>query len=74
MEWRLKQNIEDELNNIKIDIRSVKAGIGGTLSTAASTGYGVGPGTFAQRLAFSRWQSQWSPRQFKFKEWVTDWS
>ena len=36
-----RQHIEDELNSIKVDIRSVKTGSGGTLSTAASTVYGV---------------------------------
>ena len=47
MEWRVKgKNIEDELNSIEVDIRSVKTGSGGTLSTAASTVYGVGSGTF----------------------------
>ena len=66
-----RQSIEDELNSIEVDTRSVKTG-SGTLSTAASTVYGVGSGTFAQPLAFSRWHSEWSPRQFDFKEWVTD--
>ena len=69
-----RQHIEDELNSIKVDIRSVKTGSGGTLSTAASTVYGVGSGAFAQPLAFSRWQSERSLRQFEFREWMRDWS
>ena len=69
-----RQHIEDELNSIKVDIRSVKTGSGGTLSTAASTVYGVGSGAFAQPLAFSRWQSEWSLRQLEIKEWMRDWS
>ena len=57
------KKVEDEFYSIKVDIRSMKTGSGGTLSSAASTGYGLGSETVAQPLAFSRWQSEWSIRK-----------
>ena len=44
--------IKEEVNNIKVDIKSMKAGSAGPLSSDASTGYGLGSGTFAQTPPF----------------------
>ena len=58
-----RKKMEEELNSIKFHIRSMKTRSGDVES-----------GTFAKPPAFTRWQSEWSPRKIELKEWVTDWS
>ena len=40
----VRKKLEEELNGIKEDIKSVRTGSGGTPSSAARTGYGLGSG------------------------------
>ena len=69
-----QRKIEEKLNSIKEDIKSLRMGRGGTLSSAASSGYGLGSGTFAQPPSLAvRWKSEWVPRKFEIKGWITDW-
>ena len=69
---RERNRIEDEMNSIKVDIKSLETGSGGLLGSADSTGYGLGSGTFAQPLASARWQGEWAPRKIEIQGWVTD--
>ena len=70
-----REKIEDELNSIKEDIMSMRTGSGWALSSAASTGYGLRLGTFAQPPSFAAgWQIEWVPRKIGIKKWTTGWS
>ena len=43
-----KKRIEEELSGIKEDLKTMRTGSGGTVSSAASTGYGLDAETFTK--------------------------
>ena len=68
-----RREIQEELTVMKDDTRTIKTGSGGALSSAASTGFGLGSGTFAPPPLAARWQDGWVPRTIEVKGWVADW-
>ena len=64
---------QEELTVIKDDTKTIKTGSCGALRSAASTGFGLGSGTFAPPPLAARWQEGWFPRKIEVKGWVTGW-
>ena len=67
-----RTEIQDELTVMKDDTKKIKTRSCGVLSSAASTGFGPGSGTFAPPALAARWQDGWVPRKIEVKGWVTD--
>ena len=65
--------IQEELTVMKDDTKAIKTGSCGALSSAASTGFGLGSGTLAPPHLAARWQDGWVPRKIEVNGWVTDW-
>ena len=70
---RESRELQEELTVMKDDTMTIKTGSCGALSSAASTGFGLGSGTFAPPPLAARWQDGWVPREIEVKGWVTDW-
>ena len=70
---KVKEDIQEKLTVMKDDTTTIKTGSCGALSSAASTGFGLGSGTFAPPPLVARWQDGWVPRKIEVKGWVTDW-
>ena len=67
-----RKDIQDELTVMKHDTKTIKTRSGGALSSAASTGFGLGSGTFAPPPLAAKWQDGWIPRKIEVKGWVTE--
>ena len=68
-----RREIQEELTVMKDDTKTIKTGSSGALSSASSTGFGLGSLTFAPPPLAARWQDGWVPRKIEVKGWVTDW-
>ena len=66
-----RRETQEELIVLRDDTKTIKTGSCGALSSAASTGFGLGS-TFAPPPLAARWQDGWVPRKIGVKEWVTD--
>ena len=70
-----RRKIPEELAFVKDDMMSMKTRSCGALSSAASTGFGLGSRTIAPPPPLaSWWQDGWVPRKIEVKGRVTDWS
>ena len=57
------------------EIKTMKMGGRCAISSAASTGYGLGTGTFTRPPPLGQnWKEIWVPRKLEVKGWVTLWS
>ena len=74
-EENARQLAQKELAFMKDEIENLKMGSGSTVCSEASTGVGLGSGTFARPRPLScRWNETFNPLKMKFKGSVTDYS
>ena len=72
-EENARQLVQKELMVMKDEIKNLMMGSGSTVCSEASTGMGLGSGTFARPPPLSpRWNDTFIPRKMEFKGWVTD--
>ena len=58
---------------MKEEIKNLKMGTGSRVCSEASTGVGLGSGTFARRPLLSSWRTEtWIPKKWNSKGWITD--
>ena len=69
------QLVQNELAVMKGELKNLKMGSGSTVCSEASTGVGLGSGTFVRAPSLtSRWKEIFGPRRMEFKSCVTDYS
>ena len=68
-EENARKMVQNELAVMKDELKSLKMGSGSTVCTEASTGVGLGSGTFAEHPPTSRWNEIFVPRRMEFKGW-----
>ena len=74
-EENARKLVQNELAVMKEEIKNLKMGCGSTVCSEASTGVGLGSGTFTWSPPLtSRWNGIFVPRRMEFKGWVTDYS
>ena len=72
-EENARQLVQNELAVMKDKLKNLKMVSGSTLCSEASTGMGLGSGTFARPPPLtSRWNEIFVPRRMEFKCGVTD--
>ena len=68
-----RRKVLEELVFLTDDVTTIKMGSNRTVSSAASTGSGLGTGTHARPPPLGpRWKDTWVPRKLVFKGWVTE--
>ena len=71
-EENARKLVRNELAVMKDEIKNLEMGSGGTVSSEASTGVGLGSGTFARPPPLtSRWNEFFVLRKMEFRGWVT---
>ena len=74
-EENARQLVEKELAVVREELKNFKIGNGSTVCSAASTGVGLGSGTFARPPPLSaRWNDIFIPRRMEFNGWNTDYT
>ena len=74
-EENARQPVQKELAVMKDEMKNLKMGSGSAVCCEASTGMGLGSGTFSRPPPLpSRWNEIFIPRKMEFKGWVTDYS
>ena len=67
-EENARQAVQEEMAAMREEIKNIKMGSSGIVSSEASTRVGPGSGTFARSPPLApRWADPWVPRMLEFK-------